>query len=197
MSIKLIKVRASVVFGSVTVKTPFVLSFNVMKVRNKICTFSASLKVEKNSLGSSNSGMVKISAGEDHPKIIFTGILRHMSVAPCWDDPGYVVVNISGEDATSLLRGKSFSRRARGTKSVWATIDSVNRTGLRDGKWAYETGTVTLSPDAIVSENKQGTTRSPVADKGATLPFGSANASIITSFSYNAELTKEVNDDDS
>lgn len=193
MGINMVKIRAKVELGTTSVVTPYVLSFNVRKARNQIHTFDASLKMDKDEISTASVGMVKISAGEGAANtLIFTGIVRNMSMAPCWDDPGYVVVNVSGEDVTSILRGKTYSRRCRGIKSVWVTIDSVVRPGIRDGRWSYETGILTISPDMMVSKNLTGTTVSPLAKNGG-VATDSTPAPINISFSYNGELTDIVN----
>jgi len=193
MGITLIKVRAEVTVGNTTIKTPYVLSFNVRRARNTVCTCDASLKMSKDELDATSTGELSIKAGvSGNLKKIFTGILRNMSMAPCWDDPGFVVINISGEDVTSTLQGKTYTRRCRGTKSTWTTIESVVRPGLRDGRWQYETGILSISPDIMISENKQGTTNSPLAT-GPVIGDSSAVEPMNIGFGYNAEYTAEVN----
>jgi len=153
MSIRMIKIRATVSIGSgFIIRTPFVQSFNVRKSRGQISSFDASLKVSHNEITQSNmGGRVTISAGEEgNERRIFTGILKKATVSPCWDDPGYVLLNISGVDELSKLQGKKYTRRCRATKSTWVSIEGVVREGLRDGKFAYETDVVTISPDRMV-----------------------------------------------
>jgi len=192
MAIDMVKVRAKVIVGNTEVVTPYVLSFNVRKARNQIHTFDASLKMDKDAMSASTNGTIKIYAGQNTATtLIFTGILKNISMAPCWDDPGYVVVNLSGEDVTGVLRGKTYSRRCKGTKSVWITIDSVVRAGIRDGRWSYETGVLTISPDMMISKNLSGTTVSPLAKTGG-ITTDSLPAPINISFSYNGALTEEV-----
>ena len=137
MAIDMVKIRAQIKIGSLEVNTPYILSFNVTKTRGTMSTFSASLKVDEGSIRNNLSGSsIQISAGEDKPKnLIFTGIVKKATLSPCWDDPSYVLLNISGEDALSLLRGKKYTRRCRGTQSSWVSITGVTRRGLKSGKF--------------------------------------------------------------
>lgn len=144
--IELVKIRAKIQIGNnLEVETPYIQSFNVRKARGESSTFDASLKVKHEHIEKSSlNGEVLIHAGRDVPKLIFTGIVKKASISPCWDDPGYVFMNISGADASSLLQGKKFTRRCRATKGTWVSIESVARPGLRDGKFAYDLNTVQL-----------------------------------------------------
>ena len=137
MSIDMVKVRAKVMVGSLSVVTPYILSFNVTKNRGAVSTFSASLKVKDSSLSGSLSGTsIKIAAGSGSASnLIFTGIVKKASLSPCWDDPHYVIVNISGEDILSVLRGKRYTRRCRSSRSSWVNITGVVRKGLKSGKF--------------------------------------------------------------
>ena len=137
MSIDMVKIRAKVSIGNLSVVTPYILSFNVTKTRGAVSTFSASLKVKSFSFNSTLSGKpVEISAGEGSPSnLIFTGMVKKATVTPCWDDPSYVILNISGEDALAYLRGKKYTRRCRSTQSSWTTITGVTRKGLKSGKF--------------------------------------------------------------
>jgi len=133
MSLSIVKVRASVTIGSHTVETPNVLSFTVKKSRGQSSTFDASLKI---SAGASISGGsdVTISAGKDSPSLIFTGIVKRAQISPCWEDPSYSILTISGNDVLTLLENKKYTRRCRGTSVRWAIINEVVRPGLRSGK---------------------------------------------------------------
>lgn len=139
MSIEMVKCRATVSIGGISVSTPYVQSFNVRKQRGQVSTFDASLKVNGASIGGSlTGGSVVISAGTDSSKkIVFTGICRQAKVSPCFDDPAYVILSISGADALSLLHGKKYTRRCRETLAAWVGITGVVREGLRSGKFAY------------------------------------------------------------
>ncbi len=140
MTIERVKVRATVVIGGLSVSTPLIPSFNVRKQRGQVSTFDASLKVESDSIsGGITGGNIEIYAGTDSGvEIIFTGICRAAKISPCYDDPKYVILSISGADAMSLLQGKKYTRRCRATQSTWVAITSVTREGLKSGKFAYQ-----------------------------------------------------------
>jgi len=137
MAIDMVKIRAKIKIGSLSIVTPYILSFNVNKTRGAVSTFSASLKVNESSINNNLSGdSVQISAGEGSPSnLIFTGMVKKATIAPCWDDPSYVLLNISGEDQLSYLRGKKYTRRCRATKSSWVNITGVTRKGLKSSKF--------------------------------------------------------------
>jgi hypothetical protein len=139
MGITMIPVRATVVAGGISASTPFVQSFNVRKQRGQPSTFDASLKVPGSSAGGVGGGSrVTISAGAGgSSSLIFTGICKAARVSPCFDDPNYAMVSISGTDAMYKLEGQLYTRRCRGTKSTWVTITGVVRKGLKSGKFAY------------------------------------------------------------
>lgn len=150
--IKLIKIRAEVSIGSLQVVTPYIQSFNVRKTRNQLSSFDMSLKVSYDAISGSNTGGdVVIRAGTDsNLKTIYTGIVKNITVSPCWDDPGFVILNASGTDILSLLEHKQYTRRCVATKSSWITIDGVEREGLRSGKFNYIIGAVDISPDGLL-----------------------------------------------
>jgi hypothetical protein len=140
MSITQVKVRAKITIGnSLTVETPYVLSFNVNKARGQISTFDASLKVPGSNISRSIAGdHIKIYAGSSstyNSNVIFSGIVRVIRITPCWDDPQYVFMNVSGEDILSTLRGKKYTRRSTASTASWISIDGVSRKGLRSGKF--------------------------------------------------------------
>lgn len=150
MAIEMVKCRAEVSLGGITVRTPYVLSFNVNKSRSNFSTFNASLKVSHDEIGGGFVGsMVTINAGvAGNLNTIFTGYIKKSTISPCYDDPKYVLLNVNGEDALSLLQGKSYTRRSRATKGTWVTIDSVVTPGLKSGKFKYVTEpTIIVSPD--------------------------------------------------
>lgn len=134
--IKRVKIRAKIEIGSLKVETPYILSFTVTKTRGQSSTFSTSLKVNSDDISGSISGAeIVISAGVGSAsEKIFTGIVKKLTVSPCFDDPKYVILNVSGNDVLSMLEGKKFTRRCRATKSSWVSITSVNRKGPRTGK---------------------------------------------------------------
>lgn len=158
----MVKCRARVEVGGISVETPYVQSFNVRKQRGQVGTFDATLKVEGGAVsGGVAGGNVKISAGQGTPSnVIFTGICRQARVSPCFDDPYYVILNISGADALSLLHGKKYTRRCRSTLAAWVGITGVVREGLKSGKFAYTNeGTITTGPGK--QENKDHLTGHP------------------------------------
>lgn len=183
MSIELVKIRAVISIGSsFTVRTPYIQSFNVRKVRNQVATFDASLKISQTELAGTSGlgGSVKIDAGTKESLItIFTGIMKKATVSPCWDDPGYVLLNISGVDVLSTLAGKKYTRRSRITKSCWVSINGVVREGLRDGKFQYETDSVQISPDSAIPGDKENTSQS-FFQAASTVVSSSAVETILT-----------------
>lgn len=157
-SITQVKIRAQVSVCGITVSTPFVQSFNVRKQRGQVSTFDASLKVSHNSVfGASSGGAVQIRAGEGSAnKLIFTGICKTAKVSPCYDDPKYVILSISGADQMILLQGKKYTKRCRSSKSTWVAITSVMREGLKSGKFSYTNEpTIELNSAEQLKESKQ------------------------------------------
>ncbi|MHA1833658.1 MAG: hypothetical protein ACTSV7_06665 [Candidatus Baldrarchaeia archaeon] len=153
--IEMVKVRATIEIGDAfRVATPFIQSFNVTKTRGQISTFSASLKVS--GAGSKIVGEnIVIYAGEKNNEIkIFTGIVRRASITPCFDDPSYVIMNMSGNDVLSLLQGKQYTRRCKATAASWVTIQSVSRKGLKSGRFKAKNEEVIQMSDAELSENR-------------------------------------------
>lgn len=149
MSIEMIKCRATVSIGGINVSTPYVQSFNVRKQRGQVSTFDASLKVNGGDVGGSlTGGSVVIKAGTSSSQTtIFTGICRQAKISPCFDDPAFVILSISGADALSLLHGKKYTRRCRSTLSAWVGITGVVREGLKSGRFAYNhEPTITTDP---------------------------------------------------
>lgn len=156
MAIDRVKVRATITVGSLSVSTPFVQSFNVTKTRGQPSTFSASMKVGHDQVSGTITGdSIRIRAGADgSEKLIFSGIIKQAKISPCWDDPYYVILSISGTDVLSLLQGKKYTRRCRATRSTWVNIQSVVRPGLKSGKFAYVNAPVIEMDDGDV-ESKQ------------------------------------------
>ena len=150
MAIDRIKVRAKIVIGNLIVQTgeghADVMSFNVTKSRRTSSTFSASLKVPAGAITGNLTGSNvrimatgEVSSGEvlidEDSDTIFNGVVRSVKINPCFDDPYYVILAISGSDVLSFLRGKKYTRRCRATKSSWVAINSVNRKKLKSGKF--------------------------------------------------------------
>lgn len=150
MAIHMVKVRARIVIGSMSAATPpiagvggnHILSFNVDRARGRISTFSASLKVSHGDVSGTIQGdSVQIYAGTTGGMpLIYTGMVKSANVGPCREDPGFVILNISGEDVLSKLNGKKFSRRCRSSKGVWVSIEGIVRPGLRSGRFQYVPG---------------------------------------------------------
>jgi hypothetical protein len=142
MAIEIVKVRAKVKIGNLTVgpNPPYVQSFSVTRNRNSPATCSASVKV-RTSDGSGSSltgGNLEIYAGGGGSASdkIFTGLVQTARISPCFDDPSYVILSVTGSDALSLLEGKKYTRRCRGSLSSWVSIEGVSRSGLKSGKFA-------------------------------------------------------------
>ena len=149
-TIERVKVRAKVTLGTVSVETPFVQSFNVNKQRGQISTFNASLKVKSGVIiGTLVGNKVEIAAGENSTKTIFTGICRQAKMSPCFDDPSYVILTISGADVLSLLAGKKFTRRSRATQSTWISITGVTRKGLKSGRFASKIAVLAIGSSSL------------------------------------------------
>lgn len=138
MGIQRVKCRAEISVGGITVRTPYVQSFNVRKQRGQVSTFDASLKIPAGTASSLAGGDVVIKAGEGSASnTIFTGVCRAAKVSPCFDDPSFVILSCSGADKLSYLQGKKFTRRCIATKSTWCAITGVSRKGLKSGKFAF------------------------------------------------------------
>lgn len=156
MGITRVKIRAEVRVGITTIRTPYILSFSVRKSRGQISTFDCSLKVNSSigSLMSSTGGPVEISAGEEgRPSDIFSGIVKKVTITPCFDDPEYVIMNISGEDVMCLIQNRKFTRRCVGSKTSWVTINSVSRKGLKSGKFKYKKEPVLVVTEAELNDS--------------------------------------------
>ncbi len=155
MTITMVKVRAKVTIGSLIVQTPFIRSFGVNKSRGQVSNFNAVLKVPNTDIISNITGSsIVIEAGENTPSNkIFTGMVKQAKISPCWDDPYYVDLSISGADRLSHLQGKKFSRRCRSSKASWVSINSVVRRGLKSGKFKYiEDPIIEITPDNPISK---------------------------------------------
>ena len=162
MTIEIVKVRAEIMVGGLRFTTPndesdgIINSFSVNKSRTQISSFSATIKAKYASMVDRlTNGIVVISAGvEGNINKIFTGIIKKASITPCWDDPAFVSLNLSGTDSMSLLEGKKYTRRCRATKSTWISITGVVRKGLRSGKFkARVKPVVLLTGDELSSDS--------------------------------------------
>lgn len=142
MAINMVKIRAIIKVGTTfTCQTPFIQRFSVNNSRGRPATFDASLKVANSDVSGNISGdNITIEAGTDDFSslpTIFTGFIKQVRISPCMDDPSYVILNISGVDPLGYLDGKKYTRRCRATRGTFVTIDSVQRKGLKSGKFGY------------------------------------------------------------
>lgn len=158
MAIDLIHIRARIVCKETELEivTPYIQSFSVNKSRGSASNFNASLKVLGENL-SFVTGEVAIYAGtQDNMPLIFTGFIKKVVPSPVWDDPAYLMLNISGTDVLYRLDNKRFTRRQAYSDSTWATITSV-RDGLKSSRLKYAPQEPQLIPTkgGIVEEDKQ------------------------------------------
>jgi hypothetical protein len=170
MTIKAVPCRAEITIGNLTVSTPYVQSFNVRRSRGQAGTFDASLKVSHEDVADlSQSGEVKIKAGTvSSIRTIFTGVLKAAKISPCFDDPYYVILTVSGHEKIAFLAGKKYTRRCRGVNGLYCTIQSVVRKGLKSGKFAFdrEAGHFDIE-DGNMEDQQSSTKSSAVSDVGS------------------------------
>jgi hypothetical protein len=178
MAIQKVKIRARIQVGNFNVETPYILSFNVNRSRGQISTFDARIKIATDSIADMTGGPIRIYAGTGQANtLIYTGIVRKATMSPCFDDPYYVIINLSGADVLSLLQSKKYTRRCRATETSWATIDGVARKGLKSGKFKYRKEPVLLIAESELKENQQLVTGSSASKKisiGRPVPKGQA-----------------------
>jgi hypothetical protein len=128
MGIEVTAIRAKVTFGTVVVETPYILSFGVSKSRNSSSTFNAAVKILTDDLGNITDNNIVIEAGVlDDLNTIFTGYVLRTAPSPCWEDPNYVTLNISGSDILYRLQNEKYTRRQIAKQNKWAAIDSVTK----------------------------------------------------------------------
>lgn len=177
----MVKVRAKVKIGHLTVgpNPPHVQSFSVTRNRNSAATCSASVKVRTNANAGSSltGGNLEIYAGGGGgTKKIFQGVVKTARISPCFDDPSYVILSVTGADALSLLEGKKYTRRCRGTLSSWVSIEGVSRSGLKSGKFAVrQLDEFDIYDGDIQRSNAITETRTLVAYDEANNPVGPRN----------------------
>ena len=148
MAIDVVNIRAKVDFEDTnfSVVTPYIQSFNVTKTRNAISTFTLSVKVEAAHL-KDVSGELTIYAGErGKTKKIFTGFVKKVVPSPVWDDPKYLMLNITGTDILYRLENKKVTRRQLDSDTSWAMITEV-RSGNKSSmlKFAPNEESMTIS----------------------------------------------------
>lgn len=188
MAIELVAIRASISVGSLTVKTPYIQSFNVRKSRGVASTFDAVLKVDLSN-ASSATGNITIRAGEGSAStLIFTGIVKKMHITPCWDDPHYCFLNLSGTDLFYLLEDKKYSRRCRASLTSWATIDSLVRPGLRSSKFISQVETMLMTADLNTANDTAATSASYNVNQ-ITNPVYPASADIPISVGFYTKIS--------
>lgn len=195
-AIDMVKVRALITIGSgITAATPsmgydnYILSFNVDKARGQVSTFSASLKVRLTTGTANIAGAgIKIEAGRNSASnTIFNGIVRRITISPCNDDPGYVIMNLSGNDVLSKLEGKRYTRRCRSRKGLWVGIEGISRPGLRSGKLAYTPADTTIQTWGGDVEKKNNVTQTRainMPEKVASPPKGDVDQEVPLSVEY-------------
>ncbi len=162
MAIDMVKIRARIVLGNIVALTPtsssvrsVVRSFNVTKARGQVSSFSAVLKVPHDDARDNIVGSnIEIYAGEGSPNIkIFTGMVKQARISPCWDDPYYVDLSISGVDRLFHLQNKKFTRRCRSSWSTWVAINGVTRPGLKAGKFKYTQDSIEVTDGNMPQED--------------------------------------------
>jgi hypothetical protein len=182
MGIRQVKVRASINIGNIDVVTPYILSFSVNKARGQISTFSAKLKVEGSVVASTAiKEYVKIKAGVGGASnTIFSGIIIQVSISPCWDDPNFVIMDVSGADCIHLLQGKKYTRRVTADTASWVSIDGVARRGVRGGKFRAKMAGKTDTVHSDILDEGRATVTAPLADVGkiSMVPVGDSKRSM-------------------
>ena len=170
MSVSEVPVRASISIGGGSIETPFVQSFNIHRRRGSPSTFDASIKVKGSVGGGTPTGGISISAGVGSAGTkIFTGIIKGAKVTPCWDDPSYVVITLTGDDALSIIKGKKYTRRSSG--GSFCLITGVTRSGLKSGKFASS------SDASFTIESGDTLTNTPGMSQQANASLGGVNFS--------------------
>lgn len=184
MTLNTVKIRARVTIGDFVVETPYILSFNVSKERNKKSTFTAALKIEEDDLNNLMGDVVTISAGENIPKLIFTGYILQSSPSPCWDDPKYVVLNISGADVLYMLDNERFTRLANYSEDSWAIITGINRKAAKGTQFRLINSPVTMPTDGdnISDWEKSNILKSTLLDSNAPPTPGDGSNSVALVF---------------
>jgi hypothetical protein len=166
MPIERVKIRARIEVGSFRVETPFILSFNVNRTRGQVSTFDARIKIAGGMVSNMTGGPIKIYAGSDYANnLIFTGIVKKATFSPCFDDPHYLLINLSGADALSLLQNRKYTRRHVSSDTSWAVIDSVTRRGLKSSEFKFRTQPVVLLSQDDLDKAEGITTTSNMSKK--------------------------------
>ena len=161
-----IPIRARITFpdDEFEVETPYILSFNVSKTRNSPSSFNASVKVKGDTLNRLTSNLIIIEAGElDALKKIFTGYILQATPSPCWEDPTYVILNISGSDILHRMQGEKFTRRQITSFNKWALITGVAQKTKKGAQFMLANKqTLNSTEDFQTDEQKAGKDKPPV-----------------------------------
>jgi len=174
MSIEIVPIRAKVKLSGFSVETPFIQSFNIRLSRGQLSSFDTSLKVRGQDIDNAlTGGVISFEA----PSKIYTGIIKKATVSPCWDDPGYILLNVAGTDILSHLQGKKFTRRCTASASTWVSITDVVRSGLRSGEFDYEVGPIHI--DSGESIKKGANIAAPLPVTATKTPGTKAEISMI------------------
>jgi hypothetical protein len=128
-------VRAEIIMGSYTVRTPDIISFSVSRTRGQMySTFNASVKVPYTMVeaGDFVADSLQIRAGaESRLNTIFTGKIYKCVVSPIRTDASKVQLSISGKDVLGVLEGQKVNRRLKtykyGDKPIerWGIVNNV------------------------------------------------------------------------
>ncbi len=127
-NITLEKIRAEIVFGSLSFETPDVKSFSVSRsIGQQAATFSASIEVPATTVFPIDQNVVIKAGVVGDIKTIFTGTVLSITVNPSFERATTYVVNMSGSDKLQELEGKTFSRRQRARgDSTFAAITGIS-----------------------------------------------------------------------
>lgn len=168
------KVRASITGGGISAQTPFVKSFNVRKTRGQASSFSCSVKVPAGSVGNVR-GQIQIRAGSPSASnLIFTGVITKATISPAFDDPSYVMVNITGTDVLKTLEHKKYTRRQMSSLACWCEITGVTRKKAKSDKFQYMRNLPSMSmSDGEMEQNSGIVQTSDIASSQVVKSMGS------------------------
>ena len=159
MSIESVPIRATIKFGGITVKTPYILSFSVLKTRNTKTTFNARLKILSHNLSNISRNEITISAGKlNNERLIFTGYILTAKPSPCFDDPNYTILMLSGADILYRLDGEKYTRRQIDHKSRWAIIEGVQRKSPKSSRFQLVNKPIDVTSDDAKNDNEKDST---------------------------------------
>jgi len=157
MAIEEIPIRAQIYTGGVLLaQTPYISNFSVNKSRGQFSTFSASVKIKAEEFAFITKDISIYAGPKDNIIKIFTGNIKKAVPNPSWDDPSYLIVNLTGTDALAELEDKKFTRRQTYSKNSWAKIDSIVRKGPKSGKFKYVKEPVVYTSDGDFKQSSSG-----------------------------------------